>query len=318
MAGLTLAASCPILLGRRRANQDIAPEGGPFVAKLRTGFLVGSVVLGFLLVFISLDAHAQTGSKAKAAAKLLDLNSASQTDLEALPDVGEATAKKIIAGRPYSGTDVKKALEGAGLSKGAIAKVAPLVTIGAASGAGAAAGGAAGGVSAPKAKTAVSTSKVDLNTATQEELEGLKGVGPATAKKIVDGRPYTSVQDLKKAGLSDKLIASLTPNVTVGQTGAVVGAAGGAAGAAAGAGAVSSGSGSPASTPPSKPTTTAKTSAPTQTVAQAPPQKGMVWVNTDSGVFHKEGSRWYGKTKQGKWMTEADALQQGFKAAKNE
>jgi hypothetical protein len=44
----------------------------------------------------------------------------------------------------------------------------------------------------------------------------------------------------------------------------------------------------------------------------------MVWVNTDSGVFHKEGSRWYGKTKQGKWMTEADALQQGFKAAKNE
>ena len=44
----------------------------------------------------------------------------------------------------------------------------------------------------------------------------------------------------------------------------------------------------------------------------------MVWVNTDSGVFHKEGSRWYGKTKQGKFMSEADALKQGFQAAKNE
>jgi hypothetical protein len=44
----------------------------------------------------------------------------------------------------------------------------------------------------------------------------------------------------------------------------------------------------------------------------------MVWVNTDSGVFHKEGSRWYGKTKQGKFMTEADALKAGYQAAKNE
>ncbi len=26
---------------------------------------------------------------------------------------------------------------------------------------------------------------------------------------------------------------------------------------------------------------------------------GMVWVNTDSDVFHRKGSRYYGKTKQG-------------------
>ena len=42
---------------------------------------------------------------------------------------------------------------------------------------------------------------------------------------------------------------------------------------------------------------------------------GMVWVNTESGVYHKPGTRWYGKTKQGKYMTEADAIKAGYKAS---
>lgn len=51
--------------------------------------------------------------------------------------------------------------------------------------------------------------------------------------------------------------------------------------------------------------------------AQTPPSPGMVWVNTETGVYHKSGSRWYGKTKQGKWMTEADAQKAGYKSAKH-
>jgi hypothetical protein len=48
----------------------------------------------------------------------------------------------------------------------------------------------------------------------------------------------------------------------------------------------------------------------------APPQKGMVWVNTASGVYHTEGMKYYGKTKQGKYMTEADAIKAGYHPAK--
>jgi hypothetical protein len=44
----------------------------------------------------------------------------------------------------------------------------------------------------------------------------------------------------------------------------------------------------------------------------------MVWVNTDSGVYHKEGTRYYGKTKSGKYMSEGDAMKAGYHAAKND
>ena len=37
-----------------------------------------------------------------------------------------------------------------------------------------------------------------------------------------------------------------------------------------------------------------------------------VWVNTRSGVIWKPGTRFYGKTKEGKYMTEADALAAGY------
>jgi hypothetical protein len=51
---------------------------------------------------------------------------------------------------------------------------------------------------------------------------------------------------------------------------------------------------------------------------QAPPAnaEGLVWINTDTGVYHKQGTRWYGKTKHGKYMLEADAIKAGYKPAK--
>jgi len=42
---------------------------------------------------------------------------------------------------------------------------------------------------------------------------------------------------------------------------------------------------------------------------------GLVWVNTETHVYHREGSRFYGTTKKGKYMTEADATKEGNRAA---
>ena len=57
---------------------------------------------------------------------------------------------------------------------------------------------------------------VDLNKATAQELEALKGIGPALSKKIIAGRPYKSVDDLTKAGVPAKTVEALKPLVTVG------------------------------------------------------------------------------------------------------
>ncbi len=62
---------------------------------------------------------------------------------------------------------------------------------------------------------------VDLNTATQQDLETVKGIGPAKAKAIVEFRgkngPFKSVDDLAKVpGFGAKSVASMKPDLAVG------------------------------------------------------------------------------------------------------
>ena len=60
---------------------------------------------------------------------------------------------------------------------------------------------------------------IDLNTATQEMLESLPGVGPKTAEKIIAYRartPFRAVDDLKNVGgIGDKKLEAIRSLVTV-------------------------------------------------------------------------------------------------------
>ena len=115
----------------------------------------------------------------------------------------------------------------------------------------------------------------------ESQLEDLPGVGKATAGKIIAGRPFTSVDDLVKAGVSKSTIAKITPLVTVKAS--------------------------------NKNPAVEQDDA--TTPARTPPKPGMVWVNTSTKVYHKEGA-FYGTTKKGKFMTEEDAIKAGYRAAK--
>ena len=69
---------------------------------------------------------------------------------------------------------------------------------------------------------------------------------------------------------------------------------------------------------------------PVSTIALAPPQIAhskravssyqgnpdvRVWVNTASGVYHCPGTRWYGNTKRGEYMTQKQAREKGNRPA---
>ena len=43
----------------------------------------------------------------------------------------------------------------------------------------------------------------------------------------------------------------------------------------------------------------------------------LVWVNTNTGVYHYPGTRWYGNTVAGRYISEEDAIAEGDRPAKN-
>ena len=124
------------------------------------------------------------------------------------------------------------------------------------------AGQAAGAKASP---TKAPAATVNLNTASQADLEALPGVGPATAKKIIAGRPYASIADLAKAGVPKNTIEKITAMVT--------------AGVASSAPATPPAHRPAPAAPAPAPAPSASAGAPTTsapTMAQQPPMKGMV------------------------------------------
>lgn len=170
---------------------------------------------------------------------------------------------------------------------------------------------------------------VDLNTASQAELEALPGVDAVTAKKIISARPYTSVDDLSKIDIPPATIEKLRPMVKVGPVGTAAGGASRGASEAAkgvekGASAAAKGTekGIAAGTKGVEKGAEATGSAMrkvrekvTGEPAAKPPAPGMVWVDATAGVYYTEEQPQYGRGKDGRWMTRADALSAGYTPA---
>ena len=183
-------------------------------------------VVALALVF------SQGTSLAAAKKSVVDINTASLAELEAVKGVGPATANKIIANRPYKSLDE---LNKAGLSAKKIESFKSSLTVGGAVAPAAPAAAKEEKKSAKETKKkgeAAPTTKakeqkaaepgagapVDLNTADLKALEALPGVGPATAKKIIAARPFKSVDDLSKVkGMSKAKVEALKDKVIVGQ-----------------------------------------------------------------------------------------------------
>lgn len=63
--------------------------------------------------------------------------------------------------------------------------------------------------------TPLISGRLNLNTATQEQLEALPKVGPSLAQKIIAGRPYHSLADLDRVkGVGESTLNNLRPLVT--------------------------------------------------------------------------------------------------------
>jgi DNA uptake protein ComE-like DNA-binding protein len=268
---------------------------------------------------------------------LVDLNTATAAQLDELPGIGKASARKIIAARPYKSV---AELSKSGISAAEINKISSLVTVAVA------AEPAPGRLTrSTNPQEATKSTLVDLNTATAEQLDGLPGIGKASARKIIAARPYKTVADLSKSGISAAEINKISSLVTVGGAKAPYTAAKPVTpDSASSLVDLNTASQSALDDLPGIGPATAKkivagrpyssiddlskagvsaaeiakirSLVTVDTATTAAPEKGMVWVNLESKVYHKEGSRWYGKTKSGKYMTESDAIKAGYRAAK--
>ena len=104
---------------------------------------------------------------------LIDPNRATVSELDKLPGIGQATAQKIIAQRPYQTLDDLARVIG---RKRAQALAKRLTISGTA--------GAAGSARNDPGSTDNNRALINLNNATQSELETISGVGPNLAMRL--------------------------------------------------------------------------------------------------------------------------------------
>ena len=136
----------------------------------------------------------------------LDPNTATEEQLDRLPGIGPAAARAILASREAEGpfADAQALTRVRGIGPATVERIAPHLTLEAGGGA-RRAGREPAATRSPVGNAASPGSQpdegpIDLNRATAEELESVRGIGPALAARIIARRDelggFGRVEDL--------------------------------------------------------------------------------------------------------------------------
>jgi competence protein ComEA len=141
------------------------------------------------------------------------------------PSIGPKTAEEIIKGRPYKTVDDLSKVKG--ISKGKLDALKGMVTVSSPKGTQPLTPSAAPATPAPKVPSGIEKraapikqltpgEKININTASKEQLEALPGIGPVKAQAIFDGRPYNTPEDIMKVkGIKQGNFSKIKELITV-------------------------------------------------------------------------------------------------------
>jgi competence ComEA-like helix-hairpin-helix protein len=159
----------------------------------------------------------------------IDLNRASRADLMQVPGVGPQLADRIVAERDARGRFARvEDLSGVhGIGDATLHKLRPWVTVEPGELSDAANSEPERLSRKPAAglhtvqKPNIPGRFLDLNTAPAAELDGLPGIGPVLAARIVaerEKKPFAKIEDLRRvSGIGPKKLEAIRPLVTVGE-----------------------------------------------------------------------------------------------------